>query len=74
MVNEPQDHTTDRYNRYFSMANTKGTGKKSRQMLSYPSFLSALRLVPHSEKLPPPAFSGFGLLKMRKLNQQGKRS
>ncbi|KAI6655348.1 hypothetical protein LOD99_2183 [Oopsacas minuta] len=53
---EPQDHTTDCY---FCMVNTKGVGKKSRQTLSYPSIPSAMRPVPHSDRLPPPVFSGF---------------
>lgn len=53
---EPQDHTTDCY---FCMVNTKGVGRKSRQMLSYPSIPSAIRPVPHSDRFPPPVFSGF---------------
>ncbi|KAI6658265.1 hypothetical protein LOD99_15536 [Oopsacas minuta] len=53
---EPQDHTTDCY---FCMVNTKGVGKKSRQTLTYPSIPSAIRPVPHSDRLLPPVFSGF---------------
>ena len=41
------------------MVNTKGVGKKNWHIISYPSIPSAIRPVPHCEKLPVLVFSGF---------------
>ena len=43
----PKDHLTDCY---FCLVNTKGIGKKNRLNISYPSILSAIQPVLHSER------------------------
>lgn len=53
---EPTNHTSDCY---FCIVNTKGVGKKNRQMLKYPSIPSAVRPILHSEDVPVPVFHGF---------------
>ncbi|CAK8674259.1 unnamed protein product [Clavelina lepadiformis] len=42
-----------------SMDIVKSVGRKNRLMPSYPSIPSAIRPVPHSDRFPPPVFSGF---------------
>ena len=53
---ERKEHLTDCY---FCLVNTKGIGKKNRQNFSYPSILSAIRPVLHSDEFPPLVFNVF---------------
>ena len=53
---------------YFCLVNTKGIGKKNRLNISYPSILSAIRPVLHSDEFSLPVFNGFVFSEDEKLN------
>ncbi|GFV73609.1 uncharacterized protein TNCV_1269891 [Trichonephila clavipes] len=46
---EPKDHSSDSY---FCLTNIRGITSKSKHTVVYPDLQSAMRPVPHSEKLP----------------------
>ena len=51
---EPKNHVDDCY---FCLVNVKGFNKKNKQHLQYPNIHSAIRPIPHSDKVPIPIFS-----------------
>ena len=53
---ESKEHLTDCY---FCLVNTKGSEKKNRLNIFYPSIPSAIRPVLHSDEFPSPIFNGF---------------
>ena len=51
---EPKNHVDDCY---FCPINVKGFNKKNKQHLQYPNMHSAMRPIPHSDKVPVPIFT-----------------
>ena len=51
---EPKNHVDDCY---FCLVNVKGFNKKNKQHLQYPNIHSAMRPIPHSDKVPVPIFT-----------------
>ena len=51
---EPKNHVDDCY---FCLINVKGFNKKNKQHLQYPNIHSAMRPIPHSDKVPVPIFT-----------------
>ena len=51
---EPKNHADDCY---FCLVNVKGFNKKNKQHLQYPNIHSAMRTIPHSDKVPVPIFT-----------------
>ena len=51
---EPKKHVDDCY---FYLVNVKGFNKKNKQHLQYPNIHSAVRPIPHSDKVPVPIFT-----------------
>ena len=51
---EPKNHVDDCY---FCLVNVKGFNKKNKQHLQYPNIHSAMRPIPHSDKVPIPIFT-----------------
>ena len=51
---EPKNHVDDCY---FCLVNVKGFNKKNKQHLQYPNIHSAIRPIPHSDKVPVPIFT-----------------
>ena len=45
------------YDCYFCLVNVKGFNKKNNQHLQYPNIHSAMRPIPHSDKVPVPIFT-----------------
>ena len=52
---EPKYHFDDCY---FCAVNTKGINTKNRNLLVYPNVESAIRPIPHCNKIPVPVFEG----------------
>ena len=44
---------------YFCLINVKGFNKKNKQHLQYPNIHSAMRPIPHSDKVPVPIFTNL---------------
>ena len=51
---EPKKHVDDCY---FYLVNVKGFNKQNKQHLQYPNIHSAVRPIPHSDKVPVPIFT-----------------
>ena len=51
---ETKNHVDDCY---FCLVNVKGFNKKNKQHLQYPNIDSAMRPIPHSDKVPVPIFT-----------------
>ena len=51
---EQKNHVDDCY---FCLVNVKGYNKRNKHKLQYPNLASALRPIPHSEKIPVPTFT-----------------
>ena len=60
---EPKNHFDDCY---FCAVNPKGINRKNRNSLVYPNFESAIRPIPHCNKIPVPAFKGLLELELKK--------
>ena len=51
-------------NCYFCAVNTKGINRKNRNSLVYPNLDSAIRPIPHCNKIPVPVFKGLPELQL----------